>query len=49
VRVEGGSYDCAMVWKRTDWTRSYGLTLLYECDVIYFGLRAMWISQLGVM
>jgi len=25
VGVEGGSYDCVTVWKRTGWTRSYGL------------------------
>jgi len=25
VRVECGSYDCAMVWKRIEYTSSYGL------------------------
>jgi len=25
VGVEGGSYDYVIVWKRTDWTRSYRL------------------------
>jgi len=35
VRVEGGSYDCVTVWKRIDWTRSYGLIDSYECATMW--------------
>ena len=37
VTVEGGSYDCVTMWKRTNWSKSYGLKGLYDC-----GMKKNW-------
>jgi len=37
VRVKGGSYDWATVWKRIDWIRLYGLTLSYKFEMTHLG------------
>jgi len=42
-------FFCSTIWKITNWTKSYELTLSYKCDVIHFRMRVVWISQLRVM